>query len=133
MTEDDIRGIYGTTIDALYGYVSRRCDGDRALAEDVTQETWLRAVRSWRRIGVPEKPLAWLITVARNLMLNERRRMPALSLDAVDADRVIDISSDATHSASADNAALVRWALERLPARQRTLLEAFHFERRSTA
>jgi DNA-directed RNA polymerase specialized sigma24 family protein len=39
LTEDQLRGIYRGTIDRLYGYVSRRCGGDRSLAEDVTQET----------------------------------------------------------------------------------------------
>ena len=57
ITEDELRRIYGETIDALYGYVSRRCGGQRELAEDVTQETWLRAVRDWRRNGVPDNPL----------------------------------------------------------------------------
>ena len=47
-TEDDIRHLYRDTIDDLYGFVSRRSGGDRALAEDVTQETWLRAVKAWR-------------------------------------------------------------------------------------
>ena len=51
VSEQQIRTIYRETIDRLYGYVSRHCDGDRALAEDVTQETWLRAVREWRREG----------------------------------------------------------------------------------
>ena len=45
ITEDDIRRIYRETIDDLYGLVLRRCEGDRDLAEDITQETWLRAVR----------------------------------------------------------------------------------------
>lgn len=36
--------MYRQTIRPLYAYVSRRCGGDRALAEDVVQETWLRAV-----------------------------------------------------------------------------------------
>ena len=63
-TEDDIRRIYRDTIDDLYRFVSRRCDGDRALAEDVTQETWLRAVRVWYQDGLPERPLGWLTTDA---------------------------------------------------------------------
>jgi DNA-directed RNA polymerase specialized sigma24 family protein len=41
-SEDDIRRIYRETVDDLFAFVSRRCDGDRELAEDVTQETWLR-------------------------------------------------------------------------------------------
>ena len=50
-TEERIVAVYKETIDALYAYVSRSCYGDRALAEDVTQGAWLRAVRDWRRKG----------------------------------------------------------------------------------
>jgi RNA polymerase sigma-70 factor (ECF subfamily) len=82
-TEEQIRGIYDETIDQLYGYVSRRCGGDRALAEDVTQETWLRAVREWRAKGTPALPIAWLTAVARNLLLNELRKRQPLPLEDV--------------------------------------------------
>ena len=37
-SEDRIVAIYRETIDQLYAYVARQCGGDRALAEDVTQE-----------------------------------------------------------------------------------------------
>lgn len=64
VTEEQIRRVYRDTIDPLYGYVSRRCGGERPFAEDITQETWLRAVREWRVKGMPDQPLAWLHTVA---------------------------------------------------------------------
>ena len=58
---------YDECVHALYEYASRRCGGDRGLAEDVTQEVWLRAVSTWKKDGLPDNPLAWLRTVARNL------------------------------------------------------------------
>src|SRR6185436_1245281 len=83
VSEEQFRQIYRDTIGALYGYASRRCGGQRELAEDVTQETWLRAVRDWRRKGPPDNPLGWLTTVARNLILDPLRRREGISLDAV--------------------------------------------------
>jgi hypothetical protein len=83
VSEDQIRGVYRETIDALYGAVSRKCDGDRDLAEDVVQETWLRAVRDWKVNGLPRSPIAWLTTVSRNLLLNEFRRRTAVPLDSI--------------------------------------------------
>ena len=65
-TEDEIRRLYQETIDELYAFVASRCRGDRDLAEDVTQEAWLRAVRAWHAKGIPDRPAAWLTTVARN-------------------------------------------------------------------
>ncbi len=66
--------LFRETLPELYAFVARRCDGDRARAEDVTQETWLRALEAWRSEGLPRVPLAWLKTTAANLLSNERRR-----------------------------------------------------------
>ncbi|MGH7583253.1 MAG: RNA polymerase sigma factor, partial [Gemmatimonadales bacterium] len=79
--EDEIKAIYQATIDGLYRFVIGRCDGDRDLAEDVTQETWLRAVRAWHASGVPREPVAWLTTVARNIIANHFRRGARQPLD----------------------------------------------------
>lgn len=129
-TEDDIRRIYRDTIDDLYGFVSRRCAGDRDLAEDVTQETWLRAVKAWRGGGVPERPLAWLCTVAGRLLSNHFRRRASVRLEDGMGDTVPAPDPRAAHEAAA-NRTLVERAMARLPALQVRLLEAFHYERRS--
>jgi RNA polymerase sigma-70 factor, ECF subfamily len=130
VTEDAILQIYGDTIDPLYATVSRRCGGDRALAEDITQETWLRAVRAWRVDGLPERPLAWLRTVARNLLLNRLRERAPIPLDAVPPERImLAVETDAV-TESAEIAAVIHRALARLPRPQARLLESFHFDRR---
>lgn len=126
-SEQDIVAIYRETIDALYARVSRGCDGDRALAEDVTQETWLRAVRAWRRKGAPARPLAWLTTVARNLLASHYRRRRPTSLDAVSPADVL-AAMDNGRTQSAEAISVVRHALARLPSAQARLIEAFHFE-----
>jgi RNA polymerase sigma-70 factor (ECF subfamily) len=128
VSESQIRRIYHDTIDALYAYVSRRCGGVREVAEDVTQETWLRAVRAWTRDGVPEIPLAWLKTVARNYLLNDLRRREPVSLDSISADEVLSAIDDDAGD-SAEIASLMTHALARLPANEAGLLEEFHFER----
>ncbi|MEP6494262.1 MAG: sigma factor [bacterium] len=51
-SEEDIRNTYRATVDGLFGFVVKRCRGDRELAEDITQETWLRAVDDWERNGL---------------------------------------------------------------------------------
>ncbi|HTJ22957.1 MAG TPA: sigma-70 family RNA polymerase sigma factor [Gemmatimonadaceae bacterium] len=125
-TEDDIRRIYRDTIDDLYRFVSRRCDGDRALAEDVTQETWLRAVRVWYQDGLPERPLGWLTTVAARLLSNHFRRPAEHRLD--EAGEPLAEDRDAAVERR-EKRSLVERALARLPLSQMRLLEAFHFER----
>jgi RNA polymerase sigma-70 factor (ECF subfamily) len=129
ISEAQLRAIYADTVDTLYGYASRRCGGRRELAEDVTQETWLRAVRDWRRNGVPDKPLAWLTTVARNLILNHVRRREGIPLDDMTSAEVLAAVDNNTISDSAEVASLVNEALTRLPTKEARLLESFHYDR----
>ena len=129
LTEEQLRQVYAETISALYGYASRRCGGERALAEDITQEVWLRAVREWRRQGVPTNPLAWLITVARNLIHNHLRRRVGISLDAVSPADVRDAVERDAVADSGEIATVVGEALLRLTTAEARLLEAFYFER----
>jgi RNA polymerase sigma-70 factor (ECF subfamily) len=133
VTETQITELYRGTVDALYAYASRKCGGERHLAEDVTQETWLRAVREWRRTGVPDNPLAWLTTVARNLILNHLRRREPVAIDSVSPATLSAAVEDDTVGDSAEVATLVNRALARLPAQDAELLEAFHYERCRTA
>ena len=129
--DDEIRRIYQATLDDLYGFVSRRCGGDRDLAEDVTQEVWLRAVRAWADDGIPNRPLAWLTTVAGRLLLNHFRRPDVSRLDRDALDGLGAPDADAGRAATARRT-LVERALARLPRPQAWLLEAFHLERRPT-
>lgn len=138
-TERQILATYRETIDALYGFVSRRCGGDRALAEDVTQETWLRAVREWRRTGPPERPLAWLTTVARNLLLNHVRRAPPAPLEGIPPAMLLAAVENGggphplRRLEEEEQADAFRMALGRLSEPHARVLEAFYWERQPVA
>lgn len=59
---------------ALWGYCVRLTGNDRARAEDVVQETLLRAWRSSAVLdGSRGSVRAWLFTVARNIVVDEWR------------------------------------------------------------
>jgi RNA polymerase sigma factor (sigma-70 family) len=59
-------------LDALYGY-ALALTRDRASAEDLVQETYLRAVRAFGTL-VPDSNLeAWLFAIMRNAWLNQVR------------------------------------------------------------
>jgi RNA polymerase sigma factor (sigma-70 family) len=47
---------------------------DVPLAEDLTQEALLAAVEHWPTTGVPEKPGAWLMAIAKRRALDQLRR-----------------------------------------------------------
>ena len=133
MSETDIPELYRRTIGPFYAYVSRRCGGERTLAEDVVQETWLRAVDAWRRQGVPDTPAAWLNTVARNLLVTHFRRQKPIALDAAVAENALAAVDAGFSSTSADISQLVHWGLAQLPQHDAGILEAFHFDERPAA
>lgn len=48
------------------------------LAEDVVQETLLKALNTWKISGLPDNPSAWLFTAARNKAIDVLRRQKTL-------------------------------------------------------
>jgi RNA polymerase sigma-70 factor, ECF subfamily len=69
-----LRAVHDEHSQALMRYVIRLTNGDRQFAEDVVQESLLRL---WKKPEVLEQPSesarAWLFTVARNLVIDDRR------------------------------------------------------------
>ena len=70
--EELSRALYDEHAGALLAYVQRLMHGDRQLAEDVVQETLLRA---WQHAGqLPaEARRPWLFTTARHLIIDAYR------------------------------------------------------------
>jgi DNA-directed RNA polymerase specialized sigma24 family protein len=48
-SSDSFSGFYHAHLPAVYGYLFRLCAGDRDLAEDLTQDTWMALARELRR------------------------------------------------------------------------------------
>lgn len=67
--EDVARAAYGKLIAML---ASR--SGDIIAAEDALADAFLAALRTWPERGIPDKPEAWLLTVARNRRTDQARR-----------------------------------------------------------
>ena len=57
----------------IFGYLWR-ITGDRQLASDLCQETFLRAWNSYAKVRGYDNQTAWLLRVGTNLALNSRRR-----------------------------------------------------------
>jgi RNA polymerase sigma-70 factor (ECF subfamily) len=69
--------------DRLFSYL-RRLLGDTTVAEDLFQQTWVRAAERIRRYD-PSRPFRpWLLAVAHNLALDHLRRRRPQSLDEAD-------------------------------------------------
>jgi DNA-directed RNA polymerase specialized sigma24 family protein len=78
--------LYGRLLPVVYGYFLRRVGGV-PLAEDLTQEAFLSAVRSLP--AAIESPEGWMVTIARRRFIDHLRRegrnpqVVAMSVDVV--------------------------------------------------
>jgi RNA polymerase sigma-70 factor (ECF subfamily) len=69
-----MRTLYERHAPALFGFVLRLVDGDRARAEDVVQEALLRAWRHPEALSSEHGDVRpWLFTVARRLVVDGQR------------------------------------------------------------
>src|SRR5581483_1627656 len=75
-----------------------RATGDWDLAEECAQDAFAKALERWQRDGVPERPGAWLTTVARNRALDRLRRDTLASATL----RRLTVTSETTVSAPGD-------------------------------
>lgn len=76
-----------TALDDVYRF-ARSLTRDEADAEDVVQETYLRAFRSWKTFQEGTDIRRWLFTIARNVFLRSReksRREVTLDNDGAEA------------------------------------------------
>lgn len=64
-----VRRSYAT----LLGYLASRAGGDLAACEDALSEALLAALQQWPIQGIPAKPEAWLLSVARRRLIDEQR------------------------------------------------------------
>jgi RNA polymerase sigma-70 factor, ECF subfamily len=83
-TTERFAAFYRAHLSDVYGYLLRLCAGDRAQAEDLTQDVWLALVEELRRGRTERADVRWLITVARSRFIDaarrERRRQSKLEL-----------------------------------------------------
>ncbi len=91
--------LYDRYVTTVYRYVLHRV-GDRALAEDLTSETFVRALRRLDSLSFQGRDVgAWLVTIARNLVRDHvkssRHRLEVATADVRDADRATDGPEDA--------------------------------------
>jgi len=101
--------------------------GNSADAEDVTQTTFVNALRALERGERPRKPTNWLITIAHNL-IRQRFRQQQSRPREVELDRELATIESDNDGPSIDD--LVR-ALQRIPPAQREALVLRELEGRS--
>ncbi|HZT34147.1 MAG TPA: sigma-70 family RNA polymerase sigma factor [Bryobacteraceae bacterium] len=120
-------------LDGLYGYAMSLCH-NQAEAEDLTQETYLRAVKAFGQFAPDSNLKNWLFAILRNIWLNEIRhthsgpQFVGMDEEAEQAGQVK--SSEDPHAVyvSKVEQAGVRAAVESLPPLYREVILLREFE-----
>jgi RNA polymerase sigma-70 factor (ECF subfamily) len=122
---DLLRTLHDQHARAVWAYVVRLTNGDAARADDVVQETMLRA---WRHPQVLDQSQgsarAWLLTVARRIVIDEWRSRNRHSelITADPPDQPVSDASDRTVDSMIVTAALNRLS----PDHRAVLVECYH-------
>ena len=89
--------LYDRYVDRVYRFVLYRVSGDTALAEDITSEVFVRALRKMKTFTWQGRDVgAWFLTIARNLVLDHfksgkfRLEMPGADLGDGSPEDVVD-------------------------------------------
>jgi RNA polymerase sigma-70 factor, ECF subfamily len=119
--EKILRALYDQHAPVLLAYALRLTDGDRARAEDIVQETLLRAWQNLELLDDTVRPVRpWLFTVAQHLAIDAHRARRArphevgdAALDAVpgldDLEQALDriLVTDALQALSQEHRAVI--------------------------
>jgi RNA polymerase sigma-70 factor (ECF subfamily) len=99
--------LYDACADRLHGYLTARL-GSRDAASDALQNAFLRAVKSRRRFGGVENPVAYMFQIARNESVRSARKRPT----ATPWSSVADPFTSTNHDS--DDAEVIAVAIARL-------------------
>jgi RNA polymerase sigma-70 factor (ECF subfamily) len=119
--------LFATYHDRIYRYVLSLVKNP-AEAEDLTQDTFLRAHRHGDSLRNPEAVRGWLYRIATHLCLDRlRQRKPLVSLDSEDSDeRVVPLASESPSpleiSERKETSACVQSCLDFLPDKYRAVI-----------
>ncbi|PSR23104.1 MAG: hypothetical protein C7B47_16130 [Sulfobacillus thermosulfidooxidans] len=122
----------------IYNFLYRTL-GDKMMAEDITQEVFLRAFRHWSRFRHQASDKTWIYRIAINesrRYLKRMKRHPMVSLDDDQASAPLPASLSTRNPSSAiqnvENS-MDLWTLVRsLPQRQREVVILYYLEDHST-
>jgi RNA polymerase sigma-70 factor (ECF subfamily) len=126
-----IRSLYEEHGRSLLAYATR-LTGDRASAEDVVQETLLRA---WKHadsmVNERGSVRGWLLTVARNIVTDRARAKPSRPIEVAESPATGPVAGD--HAENVVNSMVVLGALDRLSTEHREVLVELYYRGRTVS
>ena len=106
----------------IYQFCVRRCNGDTALAADLTQDTFLKLIEHIQQYRLTGKFINFLLTIAVNTCNNHFKKK---SPDIVDMDTLSAVPSNLNISEEVlrqEDAKIIQQAIDRLPDMQKEVV-----------
>jgi RNA polymerase sigma factor (sigma-70 family) len=122
MSDDGLLAFCETEYPRLVGMLGLYC-GNRAVGEELAQETLARVWRKWPKVHHLDRPESWAHRVAINLANSHFRRLAAERR----ANRFIDPRAGIVEPPPTEEVLAVREAVARLPRRQRAAVVLHYF------
>lgn len=94
VSRDEIERVFRHAYGRAVAVLVRRC-GSIDAAEEAVQDAFLAAVDRWRSGGIPPSPAGWIITTARNRVIDRLRREMLRDDRHREADALLRLGDDA--------------------------------------
>lgn len=122
-TDGGFNSWYRRTVPRVYSYLLSRCGNDPALAEELTQQTFIAAIDRRSRYDGRSDTVTWLCGIARHKLADhyrvierQERRQKRLEV------REIRMAGAVAHAPGLDDRAAIEDAIHSLPVDQRAIL-----------
>lgn len=121
--ERAFRAFYDRVMPRVFAYLVSRGGGDRDLAEELTQQTFVAAIAQRHAFDGRSDSVTWLCGIARHKLADHFRRLERDERRQVQLEvREIVVDGDKGEWGSADDRSAINAALSLLPAAQRAAL-----------
>ncbi|MDA0208540.1 MAG: sigma-70 family RNA polymerase sigma factor [bacterium] len=127
MQKSDFQRFYIQHFDRVYRFIFFRVGQNRDLAEDLTSEIFMKALRAFAKYDPDKSQIAWIMTIARNHLYNHYRDQKE-SIDIEDVKYSLEGEDGRQSSEQRDAVRELYDCLDQLEPRERRLIEMKHIE-----
>lgn len=119
---------YQDNVKRVYSFLYFRVGGNKALAEDLTQDVFLKALNAFESYDPSISTSSWIFTIARNHLINQlQKTRPSVDLDEIE--NTIWDAEDWTDKLALNYDQKRLWsAIQQLPDEDATLVRLKHLE-----
>lgn len=127
MRKADFERFYDRHLDRVYRYVFFRVSQNVEVAEDLTSEIFMKALKNFDSYDPERSQVAWIMTIARNHVINHYRDKK----ETVDVDEVafmLEGSDGREELVEMDETMIIQEGLAQLKPEDRQLVEMKHLQ-----